>query len=69
MAGWTERKQALHDMTASCLVVSRSDRPVPGWATGLVVAIFIGLPLLGMLAAIAIPHIRTTQSARRLWLG
>jgi len=65
MAGWTERKQALHDLLADCCVVFRevepgqplpSVRPPMPWY-GWVLNIFLGgaVPMLGILAAIAIP--------------
>jgi len=65
MAGFTSRKQALHDMIAGCLVVNR-DAPaelvrqgvkaatMPAWAAVLVVLGALVMPLL-VLAAIAIP--------------
>lgn len=54
MAGFTERKQALHDKIAGTLVHRQ-----PGSSAGVVVAIvlmfFVGIFVLGILAAIAIP--------------
>ena len=65
MAAFTERRQALHDMIAGTLVVHAGIEstqiagrpvasPVPGWAVALIV---LGgcVPVLGILAAIAIP--------------
>jgi len=65
MAAFTQRRQALHDMIAGTVVVhARADsaqvaggpiaRPIPAWA---VVLIVLGgmIPVLGILAAIAIP--------------
>jgi len=65
MAGWTERKQALHDLMADCCVVFRevepgkplpSVRPPMPWY-GWVLNILLGgaVPVIGILAAIAIP--------------
>jgi Tfp pilus assembly major pilin PilA len=65
MAGFTSRKQALHDMVAGCLVVNRSapeelirqgvrEAGMPVWAIVLVVLAVSVFPL-GILAAIAIP--------------
>jgi uncharacterized RDD family membrane protein YckC len=65
MAAFTRRKQALHDLMASCLVVRADATPeeiakatgtMPltfGAFAGAVVAIFF--PILGILAAVAIP--------------
>jgi uncharacterized RDD family membrane protein YckC/Tfp pilus assembly major pilin PilA len=76
MAGWTERKQGLHDMVAGTLVLDRAparaptaynraspaapraapapSKPMPVWAIGLIV-LGAMVPVLGILAAIAIP--------------
>jgi uncharacterized RDD family membrane protein YckC/Tfp pilus assembly major pilin PilA len=65
MAGFTERRQTLHDMLASTLVVSRNATP-QAVATGLqapqvsggivaLAVIAILVPIAGVLAAIAIP--------------
>jgi uncharacterized RDD family membrane protein YckC len=65
MAGFTERKQALHDLLADCLVVNRgadaqsmrrgAAAPVmPAWAIVLIVLAAMVLPI-GILTAIAIP--------------
>ena len=65
MAGFTSRKQALHDMMAGCLVVNRSapeelvrrgvrEAGMPAWAIVLVVLAVSVIPL-GILAAVAIP--------------
>jgi uncharacterized RDD family membrane protein YckC/Tfp pilus assembly major pilin PilA len=65
MAGFTERKQALHDMVADTLVVDRwaytphPERQKSG-LSGCLVAVLIGLllvvPVTAILAAIAIPQ-------------
>lgn len=68
MAGWTTRKQALHDMMAGCCVVRQGgldalaeDRlsayraTMPTWAVVLVVFGALGLFVVPVLAAIAIP--------------
>lgn len=56
MAGWTRRKQGLHDMVASTLVVNRpGGGAMPGWAIGLLVVLVLLVPIGGVLAAIAIP--------------
>jgi uncharacterized RDD family membrane protein YckC/type II secretory pathway pseudopilin PulG len=68
MAGFTARKQALHDMVAGTLVVKRDadaaeirSAPVAassGLSAGAIVAIVLGvlaIPVIGILAAIAIP--------------
>jgi len=65
MAAFTQRKQALHDMVAGTLVVSRETNPedvargllAPKVSGGLVaIAILVGLvPVVGILAAISIP--------------
>jgi uncharacterized RDD family membrane protein YckC len=57
MAGFTERKQGLHDMLASTLVVNKNpaDTGVPWWGW-VVIALFFVLPfLLGLLGAVAGP--------------
>lgn len=76
MAGWTERKQGLHDMVAGTLVLDRAparapstysrpaasapraapapSKPMPIWAVGLIV-LGAMVPVLGIVAAIAIP--------------
>jgi len=68
MAAFTARKQALHDMIASTLVVNKrydpnqikiaSDNPGTGMSTGGIIAIVflvLLIPVGGILAAIAIP--------------
>lgn len=64
MAGFTARKQALHDMIASCLVVSREftaeharQQPPDGLSTGAIVAIVVlgALGPVAILAAVAVP--------------
>lgn len=81
LAGWTSRKQALHDFIAGCCVVRKAGlaawqrdgearpetaRPVPaatmtgmpGWAIALIVVVgggFMMIPVLAILAAIAVP--------------
>ena len=65
MAGFTSRKQALHDIVAGCLVVNRgatgeqlqpgvSATGMPAWAIVLIILAAMVLPL-GILAAIALP--------------
>jgi uncharacterized RDD family membrane protein YckC/Tfp pilus assembly protein PilE len=65
MAGFTSRKQALHDIVAGCLVVNRgataeqmqpgaSATGMPAWAIVLVILAAMVLPV-GILAAIALP--------------
>ena len=65
MAGFTAKKQALHDMMAGCLVVNRDASAeqvvqaapaprMPGWAIALIVLGVSVFPL-GIVAAIAIP--------------
>lgn len=71
MAGWTARKQSLHDLMAGCLVVRRdglarlrSGEPwptgtrapgMPGWAIALVVVAVCFFFVVPILAAISIP--------------
>lgn len=63
MAGFTERKQALHDMVASTLVVDRwawtsqpeRQQQTSGCLIALVVGVFAIVPVIAILAAIAIP--------------
>ncbi len=74
LAGWTARKQALHDLLAGCCVVSKDGLAVhesgdatgpgiprsgmPGWAVALIViaaGFFMVVPVLAIMAAIAIP--------------
>jgi uncharacterized RDD family membrane protein YckC/Tfp pilus assembly major pilin PilA len=68
MAGWTSRKQALHDLMASTLVVRKNGvetwrqgdevgtpASVPGWAIALIVILGGGFVMVPILAAIAIP--------------
>ncbi len=66
MAGFTTRKQALHDKLAGCLVVNRATRasdvqqagPLGSRSPGLVVAllVLVGIvPLIGIVAAIVLP--------------
>lgn len=65
MAGFTRRKQALHDMMAGCLVVNNrfteSDalaspppRRLSGWVAALIAAAVL-VPIAGIVAAVAIP--------------
>jgi uncharacterized RDD family membrane protein YckC len=65
LAGWTERKQALHDLMADTCVVfdgvqpgkslptARPAMPWYGWAANAL--LFVGIPVAGILAAIAVP--------------
>ena len=80
MAGWTARKQALHDLVAGCCVVRKSGfaawqrgqgtqveailaqaapahAGMPGWAITLTVIVgcFLVVPMLAILAMVAIP--------------
>ncbi len=64
MAGWTRRKQALHDLVAGCLVVNReapaealrSDNAGRSGSGGLVGLVVVGAVLIaGMVAGIALP--------------
>lgn len=64
MAAFTERGRALHDMVAGTLVVDRwayTDQPqlqkssLSGCLVAVLVALLLGVPLMGVLAAIAIP--------------
>lgn len=64
MAAFTQRKQALHDMVAKTLVVDkwaytefpeRQKTGLSGCLIAFVAALFIGIPVLGILMAIAIP--------------
>ena len=54
MAGFTGRKQALHDMLAGT-IVHRQPSGSAGMAIGIAVAGFIVVAIIGILAAIAIP--------------
>jgi uncharacterized RDD family membrane protein YckC/type II secretory pathway pseudopilin PulG len=76
MAGFTRRKQALHDMIAGCLVVNRSfapddalvvppRRPMSGAVIALIV-IALMIPIAGILAAIAIPAYQDYRVRARL---
>lgn len=68
MCGWTARKQALHDMMASTLVVNKDadalslgTAPATRTSGALVAAIvagtaFVAIAMIGILAAIAIPQ-------------
>lgn len=66
MAGFTRRRQALHDKIAGTLVVTQTANAeqvatapfapkVAGWAVVLLVLVGVGIPGIGVLAAIAIP--------------
>lgn len=64
MAGFTDRKRALHDMLAGTLVVDkwaytphpeRQNRGNSGCGMALVVCVVLLVPMIGILAAIAIP--------------
>lgn len=70
MAGWTARKQALHDIVAGCCVVRRdglerfergaplssgASAGMPGWAIALIVVGACCFLIMPVLAAIAIP--------------
>lgn len=65
MAGFTRRKQALHDMMAGCLVVNKGfterdalasppPRRLSGWMAALI-AVAVLVPIGGIIAAVAIP--------------
>ncbi|MGH8113834.1 MAG: RDD family protein [Rhodanobacteraceae bacterium] len=78
LAGWTARKQALHDFMAGCCVVRKAgltawrgeqgdgaasvaspppQTGMPGWAIALIVIVgcFLLVPVVAILAAIAVP--------------
>jgi uncharacterized RDD family membrane protein YckC/Tfp pilus assembly major pilin PilA len=64
MAAFTQRKQALHDMVAKTLVVDqwaytefpeRQKTGLSGCLIAFIAVLFIGIPVLGILMAIAIP--------------
>lgn len=64
MAAFTTRRQALHDMVAGTLVVDRwaftahpqrQKTGLSGWLIALLLVLVLGVPVLGILAAIAIP--------------
>ena len=64
MAAFTQRKQALHDMVAKTLVVDkwaytefpeRQKTGLSGCLIAFIAVLFIGIPILGILMAIAIP--------------
>jgi uncharacterized RDD family membrane protein YckC/Tfp pilus assembly major pilin PilA len=68
MAGWTSRKQALHDMLASTFVVRKNNLEtwqegdavgtpagMPAWAIVLIVVLGCGFLMVPILAAISIP--------------
>lgn len=68
LAGWTERKQALHDMLAGTLVVFRdvqpgepfpTTRPPMPWYGWLLNMLFVGLVALAIMAAFALPAYMT----------
>jgi uncharacterized RDD family membrane protein YckC len=68
MAGFTGRKQGLHDMLASTLVVNKdpANTQVPWWGW-LIVALFGLVPVIGIIAAIALPAY--SNYARGLGMG
>jgi uncharacterized RDD family membrane protein YckC/Tfp pilus assembly major pilin PilA len=65
MAGLTSRKQALHDLMADCLVINKDAAPDQvgqpvatgggGIIIALVIAAVVAVPMIGILAAIALP--------------
>lgn len=59
MAGFTARKQGLHDMLASTLVINKdpADTGVPWWGWVLIVLFFVLPFLLGVFGAMAVPGI------------
>jgi Tfp pilus assembly major pilin PilA len=68
MAAFTERRQTLHDMVASTLVTDRwaftnhperQNRQTSGCLIVLLVGVFLIIPVIAILAAIAIPQYQT----------
>lgn len=56
MQPFTERKQALHDMISGTVVIDSGEKKnSAGVIIGVVVAFFVGIAVIGILAAIAIP--------------
>jgi len=67
MAGWTGRKQALHDLMATTFVVFKTvepSQPLPterppmpwyGWVLNIVPPLFFFIGMIGVIAAIAVP--------------
>lgn len=62
MAGFTKKKQALHDIMADTLVVGKSEK-VNKWVTTLAIIIWI-ISILGIIATIAIPQYEKYREAR-----
>jgi uncharacterized RDD family membrane protein YckC/type II secretory pathway pseudopilin PulG len=65
MAAFTSRKQALHDLMADCLVINKDaapdqvGQPVATGGAGIIIALVIAaviaVPVIGILAAVALP--------------
>ena len=55
MAGFTEKKQALHDKIAGTLVHRQPNQGAGALVLVIVITSFIGIAMIGILAAIAIP--------------
>ena len=68
MCIWTEKKQCLHDIMAGCLVLDDTPQEKKGCAIAAVVCsclFFVGVLILGIVAAIAMPqYFRATERAR-----
>jgi len=65
MAGVTKKKQALHDIIASCVVINVRETWFSRHYKG-ISALLIGLPIIGILAAIGIPYYVGVQERARM---
>ncbi len=56
MCLWTQKRQCLHDMIASCVVLDQNPEEKQGCAVGITIFLLLGPFFLGSCAASALPH-------------
>lgn len=62
MAGFTQRKQALHDMIAGTVVVYKDPNKKPrGFIIGLIVGLVLVVPIIGILASIVLVSLSSAR--------
>lgn len=63
IAGFTERKRALHDMIAGSVVIYKDpNKKSKGWLIGLIVGVCLIIPIIGILASIVLVSLNSART-------